>query len=387
MTIAAGIYVFQQRHLYMTSGVIFTERSSLLTSLTSVEKDAFSWNTPAQDTASQIAELIQTDAFIRAVIGETDLETQMNQGDSAAEALISRIRPKIFVSVPGSNQVRIYAVSDDPRIAYQLAKATINTFILWNINLDRTDSATAEIFFQNLIQGYQADVDAAQAALRSYLETHPKPEGRDRPDTETFEIQTLQAKLDFANTRLASAAGKAEDARLADVQVESNVRQKYTIVDAPDIPNKPATSKRKMAQAAAMFLAAGMLLSVIAIVGATVVDQSFRIPVEVPQVLSLPVLAILSDASAPSPKRYWERKRKKQVQDLQAEPALAKPDDALLLSVQSDDPPVRVTGKPDRKRNKKKEQVTPETSDIPGHDQESNTSDLSSSDADSKSEQ
>ena len=331
MVIAATIYLFNQQHLYMASGIIFTEKSSLLSSLTAVDPQGFSWQTPAQDVAGQISDLTRTDAFIRAVIGETDLETEMNHGGSASEDLISEIRPKIFAWAAGNNQVQVSAIYDDPRIAYQLAQSTINTFILWNINLDRTDSATAEAFFQDLIRGYQADVLTAQEALRTYLEAHPKPEAADRPDTETFEIQNLQANLDSASTRLAHAAEKAEDARLADVQIESNVRQKYMVVDAPDLPTEPATSKRKMAKAAAMFLAAGALLSGIAVVGATVLDQTFRLPMEVPQVLSLPVLALVSDVSAPVAKRYSKRKRKEPAQEMQREPILEKPEDALPL--------------------------------------------------------
>lgn len=388
MTIAAAVYLFNQQHLYMTSGVIFTERSSLLSSLTAVDPQGFSWQTPAQDAAGQISDLIKTDAFIRAVIGETDLEAEMNTGGSAAEDLISEIRPKIFAWAAGNNQVQVSAVYDDPRIAYQLAQSTINTFILWNINLDRTDSATAEAFFQDLIRGYQADVLTAQKSLRSYLETHPKPQFGERPDTETFEIQNLQANLDFVSTRLAHAAEKAEDARLANVQIESNVRQKYMVVDAPDISTEPATSKRKMAKAAAMFLAAGTLLSGIAIVGATVFDQTFRLPVEVPHILSLPVLALVSDVSAPAPKRYWKRKRKEPVQEMQREPILEKPEEAHPLPVAGDDLPGPVPGKPVLTR-KKKEQVATETPDITGQsqDQVAGASDLTIVGIDSKPEQ
>ncbi len=328
MFIAGAIYIYNQQQLYMTSGVIFTEKSSLLSSLTAVDQQVFTWKTPAQDAAGQVSDLIRTDAFIRAVIGETDLEAEMSKGGTAAQDLITKIRKDIFVAVDGNNQVEIYAMYNDPQIVYQLAQAAINTFILWNINLDRTDSVTAQVFFQNLIQGYQADVVTAQTALRSYLEAHPRPATGDRPDTETFDIQTLQANLDAASARLAHASEKAEDARLADVQVESNVRQRFTVVDAPDIPTKTSTSKRNMAKAAVMFLATGLLLSGIAVVGATVSDQTFRLPGEVSRVLNIPVLATLSDASAPAPARTWGRKKKETGSE---EPTLDKSDDALPL--------------------------------------------------------
>ena len=335
MAVAAGFHIYNQQHLYMTGGIIFAEKSSLLSSLTAVDPEGFSWRTPAQETTGQISDLIRTDAFIRAVIKETDLEAEMGKGSSTVDDLIREIRRSIFIYAVGNNGVQIYATYGDPRIAYQLAQATINTFILWNINLDRTDSGTAEVFFQDLIRGYQADVFAAQDALRSYLETHPNPASGDRTDIELFEIQTLQANLDSASARLARAAEKAEDARLAGVQIEGNIRQKYTVVDAPDIPNKSSASKRKMAKDAAMFLAAGMLLSGIAVVGATVFDQSIRTPMEVSQVLSLPVLATLSDVSPK--RRYWKQKGKKSVPDPQAGRIAGKTEEALPPPPPADD--------------------------------------------------
>ena len=78
--------------------------------------------------AYHFSDLIRTDAFIRAVIGETDLEAEMNSGGSAAEDLISEIRPKIFAWAAGNNHVQVSSIDDDPHIAYQLAQSTINFY-------------------------------------------------------------------------------------------------------------------------------------------------------------------------------------------------------------------------------------------------------------------
>lgn len=299
MTIFGLVYFLNQERIYISSGLIFTEQNSLLSSLTSVQSEGFSWNTPAQDATYQISDLIRTNAFIRAVIGETDLEAEMSKGPGAVDATISEVRKRIWASVAGSNQVQISAAYPNPRIAYQLAQATIKTFIQWKINLDRTDSVTAGDFFQELITGYQSDVVEARQALKNYLETHSEPVRGTRPDTEDLEIKHLQAELDFATTRLSQALDKAENARLAETQVESDVRQKYTVVDAPDIPGRPATSRRQMAMNAAVFVAAGVLLSGIAVLGATAFERSFRIPLDVRRALDLPLLAIVPEISVP----------------------------------------------------------------------------------------
>jgi capsular polysaccharide biosynthesis protein len=312
MAIFAVVYTLTREHVYISSGVIFTEQTSLLSSLTSVQSEGFSWNTPAQDTTNQISDLIRTDAFIRAVIQGTDLEAEMDKGEPVVRETIYEVRRRIWASVAGTSQVQISAANTNPHIAYQLAQSTIDTFIQWKINLDRTDSVTAGDFFQELIQGYRTDVTQAQQTLRSYLEAHPEPVRGARPDTEELEIQRLQADLDFAGTRLAQALDKAEEARLAETQVESNIRQKYTVVDAPGLPDRPATSRRQIAMNASVFLAVGALLSVIAVLGATVIERSFRTPLDVKQALDLPVLAVVPDVPKQNQKkrfRIWKRKK------------------------------------------------------------------------------
>jgi capsular polysaccharide biosynthesis protein len=233
----------------------------------------------------------------------------MSKGEAVANETIKEVRNRVWVTIAGNNQVEVSAANQDPQIAYQLAQATINTFVQWKINLDRIDSVTAETFLQELIKEYRIDVKEAQQALRSYLYAHPEPVRGDRPDLELLEIQNLQAELDFAGTRLARALEKAENARLAESQVESNVSQKYTIVDAPDLPEKPAVSRRQMAMNAMIFVAAGILLSSIAVIGATLLDRSFRFPPDVSHELDFPVLAVVPDVASKKGRRGSAKKK------------------------------------------------------------------------------
>jgi capsular polysaccharide biosynthesis protein len=332
MIISGTVYFLTQERNYISSGVIYTEQKSMLASLTSVQSDGFSWNTPAQNTTYAISDLLRTDAFIRAVIQGTDLEAEMSKGDSVVRETIDEVRKSIWVSVAGINQVKISGMNPDPYIAYQLAQSTINTFIQWKINSDQTDRVVAVKFFRELIDEYKSEHEEARQALRRYLETHPEPVRGDRPDIEEVEIQNLQSELIFIGTRLSQAENKAEDARLAMSQVESNIRQKYNLFDAPDVPAKSATSKRQLAMNAAVFLTAGLLLSGFAVLGATVLEQSFRIPLDIRQALDLPVMAIVPDISGPvQKKRRIKRKRKEPVPLESDEHDLKKPEEVSPL--------------------------------------------------------
>jgi hypothetical protein len=264
------------------------------------------------------------------------------------------VRKRIWASAVGTNQVQINGANPDPQVAHQLAQATIDTFIQWKINLDRTDSVTAGDFFENLIEEYEADVVEAQQALRSYLELHPEPVRDTRPDTEQLEIQNLQAELDAVKTRLAQAMDKAENVRLAESQVESTIRQRYTLVDAPGIPDKPATSRRQMAMNAAIFVVAGVFLSGIAVLGAAVLERSFRIPADVRHELELPVLAIIPDVSVPM-RRRWPRKPKRAAPeaDEMLEPAPELAQETTVLTALRHEIPELVQREHSRGRNKK----------------------------------
>lgn len=303
LTAAGCYYLVTAKRYYISSGVVFTEQTTMLASLTSVADEGFSWNTPAQDIANQFTDLVRTDAFLRAVIKETDLEAEMDKGERVVEETITELRKRIWVSIGGTNQVQINASNTDPRTAYQIAQATINIFVQWKMNKDRIDSQTAVKFFQEIIKEYRTDVKNAQGALRSYMEAHPEPVRGNRPDIEIMEIQHLQAELDYAGKRLAGALDKAENARLAESQLNSNNLQKYTILDAPRLPEKPATSRRQLALNAMIFVVAGVILSGFAVVGATIIQRSFRIPEDVQNWAGLPVLAVVPDANYPGKRK------------------------------------------------------------------------------------
>jgi hypothetical protein len=126
-----------------------------------------------------------------------------------------------------------------------------------------------------------------------------------------MEIENLQAELEFAGTRLARALENAENVRLTESQVENNISQKYTLIDAPDLAEKPAVSRRQMAMNAGIFLAVGVLLSCIAVIGATVLELSFRFPVDVTHELDLPVLAVVPNATVLIQKECSQKRWKK----------------------------------------------------------------------------
>jgi capsular polysaccharide biosynthesis protein len=300
---------------YVALGAIYVQKESLLASLTSIQNSGFAWVTPAQATVDEFKELIQTDSFIRAIIKQTDLESSMALGADEVSRVIDSTRRAVWAQPLGNNLVQIGAVDEKGSLAEQMAKALVEAYIQWKINADQQESTSAQTFFENLVQTYQADLEAARQEQQTYLTDHPDPVRGDRPMTEQVEMNQLQATVNEANTRLTNVIDKLDSAKLALAQSESKARQTYLVLDTPHAPPKAESSKTKLVMNAAIMAMVGLILGIIGAGGAALLDSSYRFPVDVQNSLSLSVLAVVPDVAAPGqagPKRAGRKMREAQ---------------------------------------------------------------------------
>jgi uncharacterized protein (TIGR02284 family) len=307
LTMAGIAAVLLAKPNYISRGVLYVQKGSLLATLTSVRQDTITFITPAEQTAEEIMDLLETDAFVRAVVRQTNLEPEMAEGPRAVRQLMRDVRKAVWATDQGDNQVMVAAAYEDAETAHQLATATIETYMQWRINADRAESAAAQAFFTDLIVSYQADLDEARRELEAFLEAYPEPLRGVRPTTERVQLARLESAIELATTRYANALDKEEDARLATAQAESDVRQSYVVIDAPVLADEPERSMRELAIQIVIFMGAGLILTAAAIAGGTLLDRSFRFPVDVHHHLELPVLAQVPGPAArvdPSPLRH-----------------------------------------------------------------------------------
>lgn len=289
-------FVLIKKPIYTSKGVLYVETQSYLASLTDVrDSHASFWVTPGQVVSQEFNELLKTDAFVRAIIRQTDLEEVMDKGTTEVNELIVETRKNIGTTAIGGNQLLVNAEHEDPVVAYQIVTAAIDGYLQWRINAGLVESEVAQVFFRDLIDSYEADLTAARAEMQRYLETHPIPLRGERPGVEVLEIDRLQAEIDLAASRYATALDKEENTRLSITQIESDARQTYFLIDAPHIPEEPNASLRNLALQVGIFVAVGVLLSGGLIVGTALIDRSFRLPVDVAHRLNLPVLTMVSD--------------------------------------------------------------------------------------------
>lgn len=293
MSAAAMIYIAIMPAKYVVNGTLYIQADNLLSSLTDIRSDGYSYVTPAQATTGELYQLLNAKAFLRAIIQKTDMEAKMAEDEETAARTIDEAKNAIWLQELGNNLVMVSAEHEMPRVAQQLASATIETYIQWKINLNREESVAAQTFFTDLIKTYQSQVEPARAMLDGYLKAHPKPLQGDRPDEETAQIKQLQDALNSAEERLRRAENQEESARLSLAQAESTVRQSYFVVDAPERPLGPEDSKKDLLLTLILFIAAGFALSFVGIVGGALLDDSLRFPVDVVHGLQLPVLTMI----------------------------------------------------------------------------------------------
>lgn len=319
--LVAGARLYLAEPAYIASGTLYLKKESLLGSLTDVNNSDFSFQTAAAITAEQLRELLQTDSFVRAIVQSTSLESEMGRGPDAVEDVLSEARNSVWAYASGSNQLVVAATNEDRQVAYQLANAVIDSYRQWLVNASRQESESAVQFFEKLIVEYREDVEIARDEQRVFLEAHPKPLRGERPGAEQIDLDRLQAAVELAEARYASALDKHEQAELALALAESDIHQTYSLLDAPRIPRNAETSIRETAIEVALVVSVGLILSVAGVVGAALLDRTFRFPLDVQQHLELPVLGMVPWAQhpeiaklstlearpAPTTRRRWRR--------------------------------------------------------------------------------
>lgn len=300
MLAVSGYYYKTIKPVYVAQGMIYVQGESLLSTINAVDPDDIPyWLSPADVTVSELTDLMQTDAFVRVVIAQTDFENEMSEGTESVKNTLEEVRSSLWAYPIGSTQVVISASHEDPKISQQLVYAASDGQLQWKINSKLNESKVAQEFFEEQIQVYHSELQVAREELKGYLEVHPAPIRGDRSAIEQLEIDRLQGAVDLAGARFASALDKDENARLVRSQIESDARQTYFMIDAPQLPEKPNTSLKEITLNLGLIVMAGVVFSGVAIVGGALLDRSFRFPIDVQTGLDLPLLASVPWSDVP----------------------------------------------------------------------------------------
>src|SRR5512135_2927094 len=171
MILAAAAWLVVTKVQYTAHGTMYIQRGTLLATLTAVGTDntQSTWATPADATAGEVRSLIQTDAFLRAIIAKSDLEPEMSKGPRSVDQTLTKVRQSVWMQSLGPNIVLFGAAYTSPVVAQQLSAGIMDNYIQWRANTDLNEGVSAQAYFQKLIPPYQADLDTARQDLQAYL--------------------------------------------------------------------------------------------------------------------------------------------------------------------------------------------------------------------------
>jgi len=317
--LAAGVAMaFTAEPSFIASSAIMVQKESVLVSLADVRDGGFGWVTPAEATADEFKELLSTDAFIWAIIQQTDLSGEATTLEASKE-LIQNVRASVWATPWGNQLVIVGAAHEKPAIAQQLVQGCTDAFINWKSSTEREDARAAVSFFTAQLEVYAAEMGAAQEGIKQYEEAHPEPIRGERPPSELADLHDLEQAYDVAADLFTSARDKLESARHSLALAASKASQTYPIIDPPKLPTEPSKSKKDKAMQAAIFGVLGGVVAAAGVVLLALLDQSVRFEIDVRHTFDLPVLVVLPDETLRGRAARKARKEAKKARPAAAE--------------------------------------------------------------------
>jgi hypothetical protein len=178
VAVIAGVAItYSLPRSYVSSASLWALRRYETVGTAGPESDLSS--TPAQTQVSALSELLQSRGFALTIARSTNLAATLKLGSASSnpqlvdDALVQNISKHVIVSASGYNVFEISYANSNEQVAQQVVIAVIKQFQLQGENFSILQG-------QQLLQGYQAQLDAAKKAVDAavnaesqYLASHP----------------------------------------------------------------------------------------------------------------------------------------------------------------------------------------------------------------------
>lgn len=267
--VVATIYAKQTQTIYETSALLYVQSPN---SITGSNPDFNPYNTPAQNGASLMNELMQSNNFVAGVATLTDLANQYDLSSRTDKDLVTaRIRGDVVIaSGAGSNNVFLVVDDKSPKIALQIAQSLISSFSTYFEDQRLAQDQKSETFLTQQINIVKAKVAQDLAAVNQYQQTHPGTStGVDRnPDPQ---LQTLQQQLLTDASTEQTLVQQLNSIKYDEAAASTDASKTFNVLDDPLLPLKPTLHLKKLA-----LYAAGGFAAALALVGLIVGLQTMR---------------------------------------------------------------------------------------------------------------
>ena len=270
--VAIGVTTVRSNDQEFRSTALLSVRSeTLLGTLLDGGSGSFSWESPAQSMSREMNELLRTDDFVENVVGTAGIDTSL-----AGFATIQDARDAIWASARGEGLVSVTAATQDPVASHRLTEATIDAFVQSVIDSSVAQSLAAQDFLSELVEGYERDLNAANAEVDAFLLANPGGDGAQLSASEQIELDRLRTIASRAETRYDGAVRSIEDAELSVQRDMADAEQRLNVVDRPVVPAAPEPTLRRDVMVVGFFLVIGLLLSAVWVAVAAALDRTIR---------------------------------------------------------------------------------------------------------------
>jgi hypothetical protein len=241
---------------YETWVGIWVERPTYL----SYNDDWNRYNTPAQNQAGRLNELLRTRSFVLDVAKRTQLAPLV--GTPKGEDKIAEILGKgIWVAPNGNQLVLMRFRADTPQLSFQVINALVETF-QEKAATDRANQAVLAIsFYESRQKGAEEEFKRTNDALRRYVAANPRlstiDPGRGAAATAASrlglptaaidpQLAELLRQLQVAETDLNRARNALDQASLDAEASREGQSLGFQVVDAPQMPTAPIRERRRL---------------------------------------------------------------------------------------------------------------------------------------------
>ena len=288
----AVAYVVVPRTCQSTASLWALQRYFVIGS-TGPESDLLS--TPAETQATALTELLQTRAFVDAVVKGIDLaptlgldSTVMNNPQLLEESLFNEISKHTVITPSAYDLFEISYVNRNPYVAQKVVAAIINNYGTQGLGLSIAEG-------RNLLESYQTQLAEAQKNLNqavstetAYARAHPtltQAQLANDPQYALLDTQRLQDQTTVQNLH-----GTINTIQQAILTQGTQSGTLFQVIDAPQVPYQPISRTKNYLIGAGAGLVVALLVCVIYLVVVVRRDHGVYSADDIQDVVSFPII-------------------------------------------------------------------------------------------------
>ena len=252
------------------------------------------FETPAQNEADAINQLLQSPTFDLAVAdGSSIYRGRLAKSSDPRSAVTADLARNILTNPVGPNLLQITYKTDNWNQAPQVVQSLITNVAVQTVAMLQQETQANIAYWQNQLPPLKLNASDSANILRTYLRDHkysvadiPTLEATDSTLATLYQqSQADQAAVNNAESQLVQLSSKRV------VTTTGPQQSNFHVQDSPNIA--VVSQKKQQILDLAIGLVLGLLLGLGFMVTKTLLDRSIRYAGEVPELLGLPVLAVV----------------------------------------------------------------------------------------------